>query len=240
MFMYIENTNLTFNPDLLHSIDVAESYLKTIDLSLNMGVYLSDLAYITLMENYRLSIDYFHTIYTLSEKLNISGSYDQELLLRMEKNLRNSDSLKVIAEDAFKSLSGYLEKNHQENIFGIISVGSFIEFMHLAIMIAGEYSEDNVTIKRISDQKLVFGNMIKYLKEYEDENISKTLELIGPLDEFYNQIVVNSEKTTVTKTSEDKLVFGGKKKNILTKEEYTKLKNIISGIRNKIIGSEIQ
>jgi hypothetical protein len=240
MFSFIENTGLTFNPDLLLEINNNDRYLSSLEQSLILGVYTSDVGYIRLFGRYKQSIDYLQAVFSLSERLRISGAFNKSLILRAENNIKNSDSLKNISEEAFTGITNYLAKNNQENIFAVVSAGSFIEFMHLAISISGPYSENNITITRIADQKAVFENIVNFMEDFSDDpNVEKTLMLLMPLIEFYNFLPVDTEKTTVTKTSDNQLVFGGKKKNTLSEEDYFQLKVIISEIRSKIVTSEL-
>ncbi|MBN2610608.1 MAG: hypothetical protein JXB00_03550 [Bacteroidales bacterium] len=235
MFSYLDSTGLQFNKGLLNPYANIDSYIETFYQSLNMGIYNADLAYISLFQRYKESLDYLQTIYILSERLRISEAFNKNLVFRIENNIRNNDSLEVISDDAFNGIINFLSKNKKEDVFALISMGGFIEFMHLSLSLCGEYSPENKVIQKIADQKLVFNNILKFAHQYSNErNIQKMIGLVEPLTQFYNKVQEETGKATVTKAPEGKLVFGAKKKSMLSENDFYKLKELISDIRIKI------
>ena len=240
MFMFIDSIGLNFNPSILLPVSQMDNYLTSTDQALNMGIYISDLAYITLFQRYKESLDYLQTIYLLSEKLRISPAFEKSLIDRIDNNITTSDSLKSISEEAFSSIVDYLSNNDKEDLFAVISIGGFIEFMHISLSLTNNFSPDNMTVQKILDQKIVYDNIIKYSKDYEkNENVRKVLNLITPLTEFYGRLKSEKEKTNVTKSSDGSLVFEGKKRYLLTSEEYNELKSIVNDLRTKIVQADI-
>jgi hypothetical protein len=91
MFSYLDSTGLRFDKTLLLSCRNADNYLGTRDQAINLGVYMADLAYISLFQHYKESIDYLQAVYKLSDKLRISDAFDKNLITRIEKNIKNTD-----------------------------------------------------------------------------------------------------------------------------------------------------
>ena len=124
----------------------------------------------------------------------------------------------------------------RKNTFAIISLGGFIEFYHLALNLVDDYKAENQTIQRIIDQKIAFENLIKYSYEYSDDpNVSSSLELVEPLSDFFKNITVVKEKTTITKSDDGRIIVGGGDKLKITEEEFYELKKLVKQIREKII-----
>ncbi len=239
MFSFVDSTGMQFDNFLLHPIDKIDNYLESLDQAINMGVYIADLSYITLFQRYKESMDYLQTVYALSEKLRISSAFERKLIKRIENNIRNVDSLKSISEDSFTSIVNYLSRNDKENVFAIISLGSFVEFLYISINLVGDYSPENIAIMRILDQKSVLENIVKYSKQHlDDENVTTALNIINPLVEYFNRLPVEKKKTTVTKRPDGQLVFGGGKKYQLTETEFNELKRITLEVRSKITSAE--
>ncbi|MFO7655873.1 MAG: hypothetical protein R6W78_02295 [Bacteroidales bacterium] len=235
MFSYLDSTGLQFNKGLLNPYANIDTYIETFYQALNLGIYNADLAYISLFQRYKESMDYLQTIYILSERLRILEAFDKNLIFRIENNIRNHDSLEVISDDAFNGIINFLSGNKKEDVFALISMGGFIEFMHLSLSLCGDYSAENKVIGKITDQKLVFDNIMKFTHQYSTErNIQKLMKLAEPLILFYERAQEDTGKATVTKSSEGKLVFGGKKKTRLSENDFNELKIIISDIRLKI------
>ncbi len=236
MFIVIDSAGLQFDNTILLPVRKADQYLDSKSQSLILGVYVADLGYITLFERYKESIDYLQVIYSLSEKTRISSAFDKNLGDRIERNIRNIDSLSTISEEALTDLTNYLVRNNKENTFAIISLGGFVEFLYLSLNLVGDYNPDNPTIQRIVDQKVAFDNIMKYSYEYSDDpNVSSILEIVEPLFEFFKNIAVEKVKTNVSKGEDGRIIIGGGDKFKINEKEYYELKQIVIQTRNKII-----
>lgn len=240
MFTYLDSTGLRFDKTLLSSCKNSDNYLGTRVQALNLGVYLGDLAYLSLFERYNESDEYLQAIYELSDKLRISAAFDKNLINRIEKNIKNNDSLDVISDAALKSIINYLSRNEQEDIFAIISIGGFIEFMNIALHLSGEYTNDNIIVRKIFDQKIVYENILKFTHQYAEnnKNVDDVLKLNQPLTSFFDQLKTEIQKTNVSKSNEGKLIFSGGSKILLSKNEFNHLKVIIIRIRSQIISAD--
>ena len=236
MFSVIRSAGLQFDNTILLPAKTADQYLDSKSQALALGVYVADLGYITLFERYKESTDYLQVIHSLSDELRISSAFDKNLADRIEKNIRNIDSLSAISEDALTDLTNYLVRNDKENTFAIISLGGFIEFLYLSLNLVEDYNQDNPTIQRIVDQKMAFDNLMNYSYEYSDDpNVSSILEIVEPLFEFFKNITVVKIKTTVSKSEDGRIIVGGGDKYKISEEEFYELRQIVMQIRNKII-----
>ena len=240
MFKYLDSTGLQYDRTLLSSCKNSDNYLATRDQALNLGVYIADLAYISLFQRYKESDSYLQTIYKISDKLRISSAFDKNMISRIEKNIKNNDSLEVISDDALNSITNYLSGNDQEDIYALISFGGFVEFMNIALHLSGEYTSDNIVVSRIADQKLVYENILKFTRQYAEDNkkVNDVLELNRPLTSFYENIKTVSQKTTVSKSGDGKFVFNGGSKILILKNEFEQLKEIIFHIRSRMVSAD--
>jgi hypothetical protein len=235
MLSFINKEKLAFNNRYLHSVDKSKSFLDSRSQALNLGIYVADLAYITLFQRQKEVLDYFQVIYGLSDKLHIASAFDVNLMRRFENNLKNVDSLKTLTDVAITNITDYLVKNDKEKTFAIISIGGYIESLYLAFNIVGTYDEKNPFIQRISDQKLVLNNLINYSLVYSsDPNVSAAIKLLHPLRSCYNELVVTETETVVNKDKDGKLIISGGQKITITNEQYRKLKDVTFAIRKKI------
>lgn len=136
VFGFINNEKLKYDPTLLNPKENADKYLDSKSQTLNLGVYISDLAYITLFEAYNKSIEYYGQIHSLSEKVRITSAYDLAVTKRIEKNLLNLDSLKNISSDSYSSMVEYLIVNNREKSLALIAAGAYIECFYIAFNLA--------------------------------------------------------------------------------------------------------
>lgn len=236
MFRFIDSTGLQFDNTLLLPVENADKYLDSKSQAVNLGIYVADLAYITLFQRYKESMDYLQVIYSLSEKIRISAAFDSELVIRIERNIQNIDSLRIISDKALTSLTNYLVRNDKENTFAIISVGGFIEALYLSLNLVDNFDPQNITIQRIIDQKIVLDNLLKYANEYSDDpNLMTIIEITNPLAEFFNDIKVIETKTEVTKGEDGRIIVGGGKQLKITEDEYNELKQLVKNTRGNLI-----
>jgi hypothetical protein len=235
MFRYIENKGLQFDNNLVLPIKDVEKFLDSKSQAVNLGVYTADLAYITLFQKYKESLDYFQVTYILAGKLRITSSFNDAFIKRVEKNLNNLDSLKVYSGEAYSIITSYLVQNDKEKVLAQISVGGFIESLYIALNLINDYSPDNITIQRIADQKLAFDNMLKYCEVYKDDpNIKELLNEIEPVRDIFDNLKIVKGETKTGRDKNGKLIISGGDRITITKEQYIELKKATGEIRNII------
>lgn len=235
MLSFFDREELLFNDAVLSPVDNARSYLDSKSQALNLGIYIADLAYITLFQRQKEALTCFTVVYGLSDKLRIASAFDPVLMKRFEENLSNIDSLKTLTDEAMTDITNYLVKNNKEKTFAIISIGGFIESMYLAFHLAGDFEKDNLIIQRISDQKMVLENLIGYSLEHaDDQNVEDAIKLLYPMREVFNELNIVTEETSTDKTDGGKLIIKGGEKISITKDQYNKLRDITFDTRKLI------
>jgi hypothetical protein len=223
-----------FVPNIINSDKKSGEYLISKSQALNLGVYVADLAYLTFYGKHKESVGYLNAVYTLSDKLNISAAYDEELVNRIQNNVTNSDSLEVLADYAMTSISNYLVSNDKEETFAIISIGGFVEVMYLSLVVTNEFSPSNPVIQRIADQKATLLNLVKYTSQFNDKSARESIQMLEKIKQVYDKLEVVSTKAEVVKQSDGKLIIKGGDKLIITEEQYTELKHVVTEVRKSI------
>ena len=95
----LKATGAEFNAQLLNPRSQVDQYLTKSDkAALNLGVYASDIGYLSSYDKTQQAIDYLNTSKTLADNLNIIGSFDIEVLKRFEANISNKDSLALLLD----------------------------------------------------------------------------------------------------------------------------------------------
>lgn len=235
MMSILESANLQYEGDLVNEASKSKEYLNSRAQALNLGVYSADLAYLTLFDKHKEASPYFESLYKLSDELKIASAFDAKLLIRIQSNLNNSDTLKVLMNQAFTSISDFLVANDKERIFAIISIGGFVEALYLSFNLAGDFSEDNVIIQRIADQKLVLENIINYSTRFKDDPaLAGALRIIEPIVQMYQEISETPVETKITKSEDGKIIISGGNKITITEEQYNKLKEATLSSRKMI------
>jgi hypothetical protein len=233
VFKFIQTSDLEYNNGSLNNVADYKNYIGLKKQALNLGVYISDLAYITMFEQHEESLAYYMAIHKLSEELNISAAYDLPLVNRIEENFGNSDSLVAIASDAYNNIVNYLLEHEQEDILAYISAGALIESLYLTLEYVDLYEEDSELIKKILSQKYMIANLTAYVNlRQNDKEINNELQ---NLNEIFKAIGTTESKTTVEKTETNKLIIGGGEELSITEENIVKLKSTLLKLRNNFI-----
>jgi hypothetical protein len=235
MLNFIDKEKLSFNNRYLLPVNNSKSYLDSKSQALNLGIYIADMAYISLFQRQKEIFEYFQVIYGLSDKLRISSAFDINLMKRFEDNLKNVDSMRVLTDIAMTNITNYLVQNDKEKTFALISIGGYVESLYLAFNLVGGYNEKSLIIQRISDQKLVLENLMGYSLKYSgDPNVAESIKLLHPIRACYNELVVKESETTVKKDNSGKLIISGGQMITITPEQYQKLKDVTFAVRKSI------
>ncbi len=237
VFSFIKSENLSFDINLVNPLKNVNKYLDSKSQTLGLGIYVADLAYITIFESYNNSIPYYKAIHNLSEKVRISSAYDLDVAKRIEKNLLNLDSLKNISVDSYSSMVEFLIMNNREVTLALIGTGAYIECFYIAFNLAGDYSNNNPLISKIIDLKYAFDNLYAYLIIYSDnKQVKEVAQNLENLKNLFNQIKEDkSSKTIVKQDKNGNLIFEGGTKLILEKDLYYKIRSEIYSIRKSMI-----
>jgi hypothetical protein len=237
VFGFIQNEKLKFNDDLINSPENAEKYLDSKTQTLALGVYISDLAYITLFEAFNKSSEYYKIIHNLSEKVRITSAYDLAVVKRIEKNLTNLDSLKKISSDSYSNMIEQLIIDNREKTIALIASGSYIECLYIAFNHVGKYSKTNPMILKIVDLKYAFENLYSYLQIYSDDDDVRSVAFkYGKLNALFGKLKeVKMGKTTIKQDADGNFVLGGGVKLEIDEKLYEDLKHEVYRQRNELI-----
>ena len=112
--MLIKDLNIEFNPDLTNATDNLEGYTSEYQKALNLGVYGTDLGYVSLYKQNSLSIKYLAAVQKITEMLSLDAAFDKNFLRRFESNISNQDSMIMIVSEAFKKSDIFLKELKQK------------------------------------------------------------------------------------------------------------------------------
>lgn len=203
--MLIKQLNLPFYPAILNSVEKVSSYSTKASQSLNLGVYGTDLGYVSLYNENTYSIKYLAAVQKLTEKLGLTGAFDKKFLNRFEGQLSNQDTLMSLVSDAFKKADMFLKNANRKSDAALILAGGWIESMYLSSEINIQKSSARI-VERIGEQQWTLTSIIELLTEYNDGKVNddlirdlKDLQFYFDKIEFkytYNEPTTDVEKKT--------------------------------------------
>ena len=193
MAMLLEESKSPYNEFLLNDLDKVGDYTSEYKKAMNLGIYGTDLGYVSIYKQNSIALKYLSTIEKLTSKLGLEGAFDKEFMTRFEKNSTNKDSMMVIVSDAFKKSDNFLKANNRKSVSALILVGGWIESMYLACNINKEHANQKI-LDRIAEQTETLNTIIELLSDYNKKGESD--ELIKDMKDlkfYFDQITINYE-----------------------------------------------
>ena len=231
---------LDFDGSLLNPTGNIEKYLDSKSKTVNLGVYITDLAFAAIFGRHEETITYLETVQDLSEMARVEGAISEELLERARGNVQDLDTLFSISNEAFINMIMFCEESHRSNTMVLLTAGAFIESLYLATSLVESSAEAEYLIQHLADQKYSIDNLLTFARSLSDDpNVAGILTDLKPLEDIYNGLDQSSGKTQVKKEGAGKLVIGGGNHPTLSQEEFEELRNTVSEIRQNIISGTI-
>jgi hypothetical protein len=236
LFSFIKDGKLKFSKEVLNPTNNIDNYIDTRSKELNFGIYSADLAYVASFNKYQESVDYLNTVRTLSDEIDISAVFDQNLIKRIDNIIDNQDSLLRVTSDSYISIVRYLESANRKKSLALIVTGGWVESIYVVVNLIDTYKQDEKVINLLASQKHVVNNLFAYLEQLKfDESIQRTINDLQPLRNFYESLEVQKDESGQGITTKgDKIVVGGTTKIIMTEDQFKTLKKEVTEIRNKI------
>ncbi len=242
MFSFIKkDAELVYRTDLVNPTENLSKYIDTKTKTLALGIYLTDLSYMTLFNKTSSAFEYIDAITNLSNDLRINLPCRESFLERVKDNLNNEDSLVYLSDEFSTTIIDYLLNNNKDKTLAIITSASYIEGLYIALNLVETYSDDNPVIQRIIEQKHSFTNLIKCANKYHNDlNTQVAIGLLNSIYEIFEKIQeIEESELTLERSNDNKMVLKGGKKLIISEQEYNDLKLKVTEIRNMIVENNI-
>lgn len=147
----------------------ASKYMSNTSRSLNMGVYSADLAYATLNNQNQVAVNYFKSIRTLADGLNMSSIFEStNLIPRFEKNISNQDSLVMLMADLQMESDILLKETNRYDVVYLSFAGAWIESLYIATNLT-QKTQNGEIIERIMQQTSALEKLVKLLEAYKTD-----------------------------------------------------------------------
>ena len=236
MLNYLHSRDFVYLSGLANPAEEAVRYQSARSRTLNLGVYLADMSYMILFDKPRRGEAFLDAVVQLTNKLRIDLPDRQKMIERVSRNLHNTDSLVQISEDYQSQVIDYLLETGQEKTLAVISTGSYIEGLYLALHMTGDYEEHRETVQRIAEQKYAVGHLKRFCENYRsDAHARFALDYLKQLYAFYQQLPVHEEKTRVRRKGSNRMVFDGGDRISMPPDRFEEFKALVFGMRNEIV-----
>jgi hypothetical protein len=167
----------------------SKKYFSSSTRAINLGVFGADLSYATLYNIQQEVIDYLDAIKSLSNELNMSKIYNEDLYTKIKANFDNRDELVKILTSAFNDTYAYLSDNDQQPLALLVVGGAWVEGMYLTTHVS-EAAYQVAGISRVLlEQKKSFDTFLEITKPYlTDPSVGDFVKLLDPVKKVYEGI----------------------------------------------------
>ena len=94
-----------FDQSIINSLEKLDSYqMNDSKAALNLGVYATDIGYLTSYEKSELALDYMGECQKLAAPVGVSDAIDYGMIARFEANMENKDSLANIINEVMQKV----------------------------------------------------------------------------------------------------------------------------------------
>jgi hypothetical protein len=223
-------TGTDFDPSLVNSLENLGSYSNpTSTAALNLGIYITDIGYLTSYEKAEQTIKYISACQKLSEDVGVASAMNMELMSRFERNLNNKDSLKVLVDNVINRTNERLDAIDRMNVAGLVLAGSYVEGLYVSTMLVANFDEAlpalllEPIIKIIIDQRPAVDDLLVVMNDVgDDEAITSVKADLTRIKEVYDTDLAEVSKAISENTGD----------LILTKDMLSSLTTTVSEIRN--------
>ncbi len=165
-----KRSGLKYLPGQTNPVNNASKYNSTFSLAQNMGAYSADMAYCVLNKQTNEASQLLKTIREIGTKINLGKVFEQtDLYERFNKNIDSEDSLRDIIVKIQYETDNQLELNQQNQYYGVIFAGAWVEAMYIGGQVYRRDGNDNV-VQALLQQMAVCESIITELKAHESED----------------------------------------------------------------------
>lgn len=232
-FTILKMSGTSFDKTLMNPSSKCATYVSNYSKAINLGTYSTDLSFCFLYKQNQDFNNYVKNVSDLTSALGIDGSYGQEVTKRLQANTSNLDSLMAIVTEASINADEYLKENQRNNITALIAAGAWVESMHVIVTMADKKQNKDI-ISLVGDQKIVLGNLIKMLAQFESDADTKALLAdMKDISAQFDAIQPTKSATTYTEDKNNKNL-GNNTAYELTKEQVKAILEKVEALRTKL------
>lgn len=235
IFSEIFMDDVELKPEFVNPASNSKNYVDVKSQAINLGVYISDFAYLSAIDDSADELEYLKVIRELTDKVNLYGIVSEDLIDRINTNLMVKDSLNKISQEMYYKMSRMLEHSDRNNILVLISTGSIIEALYLAINNI-DFDNSAEVVQKIFEQKFVFDNYYEFASQFSDDiYVNTVLKELSVIKEMFDHFAYNETDIKVTKEKDNFIIVEGGKEIIVTKEAYLGFRENVTNVRTLLV-----
>jgi hypothetical protein len=202
----LQATGAEFNESLVNPKEKVDKYTTRSDkASLNLGVYVADIGYLSSYDKTQEAIDYLSAAKSLADNLQLIGTFDTELVAEFEKNISNKDSLARLLDRTIHQAKAFLNDDNRNKLSSLVVTGSFVEGLYISTQVVKSYPKDilpednrNLVLtpimRVILEQKRAVSELVKMLSTVEQtEPVTSIAADLKQLEKAYEELNIDEQ-----------------------------------------------
>ncbi len=228
----LHETKAVYDVEILNNPNAVSNYVTDYTRALNLGVYFADLSFTSMFDYPQEAMKFMGSAQAISEELNIQGVFTEEVMMRLEENMSNKDSLIDIVSSTYVDTDLYLQDNERPIIAKAILAGAWLEGLYIAVNLETDSNQASVVWEKIGEQKPALSNLVKMLEDCHDAQFEDLIAELKKLVDIFDYVQLNYENPT--KTNEKTKLVEVLKVDI-SEELFKKIQVKTTDIRDSIV-----
>ncbi len=228
----LHKTKAVYDVEILNNPNSVANYVTDYTRALNLGVYFADLSFTSMFDYPQEAMRFMGSAQAISEELNIQGVFTEEVMMRLEENMSNKDSLIDIVSSTYVDTDLYLQDNERPIIAKAILAGAWLEGLYIAVNLQTDSNQASVIWEKIGEQKPALSNLVKMLEDCKDAQFDSLISDLNKLVNLFDNVQLNYE-TTIKSSEKSKLVETLKVD--ISEDLFKKIQAKTSSIRDSIV-----
>ncbi len=196
----LKSDGLVYNESLINDFNKFDSYLIISDKSaINLGVYASDIAYLSAYGKLQEVINYLNVSRQMSDRLGVTSAFDIKIKEEFIKNFENKKKIESLINRSIQSTTDILRTDDRTKTAILLLAGAYIEGLYISSNMVNPNSKVWFEgIEMIKDQENSLDGIIDLLNQLDsNERMDSLLSDFENLKEVYQDIHIGKENEEV-------------------------------------------
>ncbi|MEX0986821.1 MAG: hypothetical protein WD052_05030 [Bacteroidales bacterium] len=225
-----------YNPDIPAPIDDITMYDNPEQLALMLGVYGVDITYMKFLGQAVQAAQYYNSLETISQKLNIPRSIFEQSSQQIEESYDNLDSLTIVLEEIYRKTDRFFRENGNDNLAALSLTGGWLEAMYIGVKIFEADTGNHVIAEHLLQQKYTLNSIYTILSNHQESlSVKGYLLMLKKLRKVYEDVDIMYQKEGFSVDTTQKKLRTYNTHIRYDKKTMTDLTMIIPRIREEFI-----
>nr|WP_321411376.1 hypothetical protein [uncultured Carboxylicivirga sp.] len=232
---YIKSNEVKFDNSLLLKGKISHTELSNSQKKIALGMYLADLAYLSSFSKSEYISEYMQLIDEILKDLDLTPIVSKELRSKLINTDFNPHEIYNLITQLHDSVINYLFDVDDGKTLTLISAGAFCEIIYISVNLHNDYDLYQMSISKITEQKLIYDDLLSMTKSFEDAELSEIHDRISTLNNHFNLMNFESEIISSNIAEDDTLIINSVTTSELSKEKYLNFSEAVNQLRADLL-----